>query len=200
MVVRAGSGIALGGLIIVQRGWVAGKGQNGARLGQRKEVTAGSWEQAGRGPGLASLEALPLPGEWGCSWLPPQAINLGRRVTWMPGIPEPGLFRRCARLLPPSALLPVPRPHAREEGPWDKRDSAGGASLPPWKASCSPPLLPSPWPRSVSSNLLPPQPGGGGTLPPVLSWWLGMAKVSSPSSTRAFKVLVAQSPFTICIP
>lgn len=30
----------------------------------------------GRGPGLASLEAFPLPGEWGCSWLPPGAINL----------------------------------------------------------------------------------------------------------------------------
>lgn len=56
-------GIALGGLIIVQRGWVAGKGQNGARLCQRKEVTPGSWEQAGEGPRAGQPGGVSAP--WG---------------------------------------------------------------------------------------------------------------------------------------
>lgn len=55
----------------------------------------------------------------------------------------------------------------------------GPHCLPPWKASCSLHCSPAHGPPLCLSNLLPPQPGGGGTLPPVLSWWLGVAKVSS---------------------
>ena len=108
-----GMGIALGGggvsSLRVRRGRVAGKGLNGARLCQRKEGT-GWFLGAGRGgargwPAWRRFRSLGSEAVLG-SWLEPLISK--RRVTWMPGIPEPGLFR-CA-LPPPPTLLPAPRP------------------------------------------------------------------------------------------
>lgn len=196
-----GVGIALGGSLFIasperRSCW------KGAEWGQalpKKKSRAGSWEQAGEGPGAGwpawrrfrSLGSEAVLG----SWLEPLISK--QRVTWMPGIPEPGLFR-CA-LPPPPTLLPAPRPPrfgGRTVGQrdWDLLSQWHLAS--PREGLLLPPLLPSPWPPSVFPESAPTASWRRPHPPPrVLSWWLGMAKVSSLSSTRAFKVkvLAAQS-------
>ena len=165
-----GVGIALGGLFIAsperRSCW------KGAEWGQalpKKKSRAGSWEQAGEGPGAGwpawrrfrSLGSEAVLG----SWLEPLISK--QRVTWMPGIPEPGLFR-CA-LPPPPTLLPAPRPPASGDGQWDKGTGTcfpSGTLLPPGKASCSLHCSPAHGPLLCLPNLLPPHPGGGRTLPP----------------------------------
>lgn len=153
----------------VQRGRVAGKGQNGARLCQRKEVT-GWFLGAGRGgardwPAWRRFRSLGSEAVLG-SWLEPLISK--RRVTWMPGIPEPGLFR-CARLpLPPHSCL-RPARHAAGDGQWDKGTGTcfpGGASLPPGKASCYPRCAAAHGPPLCLPNLLPLQPGGSRSFYP----------------------------------
>lgn len=73
-----GVGIALGGLIIASPArtscWKGAEwGQALPKKGSHRLVPG---SRQGRGPGLASLEAFPLPGERGCSWLLAGAINL----------------------------------------------------------------------------------------------------------------------------
>ena len=127
----------------------------------------------------------------------------------MPGIPEPGLFR-CARLPllpppPPPALLPAPRPPrcGRRDSGTKGLGLAGGASLPPWKASCSLHCSPAHGPTLCLPNL--PHPSLEAAAPNPQSFILVAGDgqgLKPPSSTRAFKVkvLVAQSLTTICDP
>ena len=122
-----------------------------------------------------------------------------RRVTWMPGIPEPGLFR-CARLPLPLHSCLCPARHAREEGPWDKETCWWGLTA-PMEGLLLPPLLPSPWPRSVSLESAPTPAWRRRHPPPSFILVAGDGQGLNPlSSTRAFKVLAAQSLTTICDP
>ena len=172
---------------------------------KERKSPAGFWERAGEGRGgRPAWRRFRSPGSERQAVLGSglEPLIWQRRVTWMPGIPEPGLFR-CA---PPRRRrrrrrsLPRPaRPHCgrREDTGTKGLGRAGGASLsqgerPPAPSTARSPLAPRPVSRIRG------HPGLGAPPPPalcppdrprVLSWWLGMAKGSGfPAPARALEV------------
>lgn len=159
----------------------------GAGLNQRKEITDG-FLGAGGGRGEAGRRRFRSPGSERLAVLGSRLEPLisQRRVTWMPGIPEPGLFRCACPPAAPSRSGPRPS-RAAGGGTLGQRGQdvlRGGAFL-----SRRSPQLP---PRLVLPSCLPLAPSsvsrlgsnphpGFPTLPDwskVLSQWLGVAKVS----------------------
>lgn len=173
----------------------------GAGLNQRKEITDG-FLGAGGGRGEAGRRRFRSPGSERLAVLGSRLEPLisQRRVTWMPGIPEPGLFR-CA--CPPAApSRSGPRPSRAAGGgtlgqrgqdvlrglPFQAQPLAASKACPALLPALGPllslqaPLQPTPWvpyPARLVQGFIPVAGGGQGLRPPRPCWGLrGVRKVT----------------------